>query len=273
MNDGECVEFLRWALPRLRMRWPGFRKVRRQVCKRIGRRIKKLALENTAAYRKFLDRNPGEWDLLDACCRVTISRFYRGISLFDAVGKQLLPELATAAAARGAGAVRCWSAGCASGEEPYTLAAIWKFAVESQFPGLDFTVVATDADSRMLDRARAGRYEHGSLRDFPPDWLGPAFHRRDGAYVISADLARMVTFRRQDIRQEMPAGPFDLICCRNLVFTYFDDEWQAAILQRITARLLPGSGLVIGDHEELPSLPSGLVKWLPALPVYRHHGK
>jgi hypothetical protein len=77
MQDAECVALLRWALPRLGLRWPGFRKVRRQVCKRINRRIKELGLADVAAYREHLERVPEEWPRLDALCRITISRFYR----------------------------------------------------------------------------------------------------------------------------------------------------------------------------------------------------
>lgn len=75
MKDTECVEFLQWALPRLHMRWQGFRKVRGQVCKRIGRRIRELNLGEGADYRTYLESHPAEWSVLDDLCRITISRF------------------------------------------------------------------------------------------------------------------------------------------------------------------------------------------------------
>src|SRR5438477_9810042 len=117
----DCVEFLQWALPRLRMRWDGFRKVRRQVCRRIERRSRELGLTDLAAYRDYLERRPDEWARLDALCRVTISRFYRDRETFAALEQEVLPALA-----RGGAEIEVWSAGCASGEEPYTLALLWK---------------------------------------------------------------------------------------------------------------------------------------------------
>ena len=77
MKDSECIGFLRWALPRLGLRWPGFRKVRRQVCKRIARRARELGLADVSGYRLPLDSHAPEWDALAALCTVSISRFYR----------------------------------------------------------------------------------------------------------------------------------------------------------------------------------------------------
>ena len=83
MDDGQYVEFLQWALPRLHMRWPGFRKVRRQVRKRIRKRITALHLGGLDEYRNYLNRNSAEWSVLDSFCRITISRFYRDRVVFD----------------------------------------------------------------------------------------------------------------------------------------------------------------------------------------------
>jgi chemotaxis protein methyltransferase CheR len=77
MSDSQCVVFLQWALPRLRVRWAGFRKVRRQVCRRVWRRARELGLADLVAYRAYLEEHPEEWALLDSMARITISRFYR----------------------------------------------------------------------------------------------------------------------------------------------------------------------------------------------------
>ena len=93
MKDEACISFLQWALPRLHMHWPGFRKVRRQVCKRLGRRLEELHLSNLGDYRLYLEDNPPEWHILDTICRITISRFYRDWGVFDTLQSQVLPEL------------------------------------------------------------------------------------------------------------------------------------------------------------------------------------
>ena len=102
MTDRECVELLQWAAPRLRLRWDGFRRVRGQVCKRIGRRLHALGLPGVAAYRARLEADPAEWDVLDSLCRVTISRFYRDARVFDVLRDALLPTALEALRARGA---------------------------------------------------------------------------------------------------------------------------------------------------------------------------
>lgn len=91
MRDADCVAFLQWALPHLRLRWPGFRKVRKQVCKRIDRRCRELGLADIAAYRDYLASQPGEWPTLASMCRVSISRFYRDRAVFDQLAQVVLP--------------------------------------------------------------------------------------------------------------------------------------------------------------------------------------
>ncbi|MBM4089995.1 MAG: hypothetical protein FJ276_11330 [Planctomycetes bacterium] len=94
MTDRECVEFLQWALPQLSLRWPGFRRVRRQVHKRIVRRLSELGLRRIADYRAYLDTHAAEWSVLDAMSRISISRFYRDRDVFEHLRDAVLPELA-----------------------------------------------------------------------------------------------------------------------------------------------------------------------------------
>src|ERR1700754_555065 len=110
MNDRECVELLQWALPRLGLRWRGFKNLRRQVCRRVQTHCSELGLD-VAAYRRRLEQDPEELLALDALCFVTISRFYRDHRIFDALRGRLLPMLAEAAIARGEHVLRAWSAG------------------------------------------------------------------------------------------------------------------------------------------------------------------
>lgn len=269
MTDVECVEFLQWALPRLKLRWRGFRTVRRQVCKRIGRRVKELGLQGGAAYRAFLEATPSEWAVLDGLCRVTISRFYRDRAVFDCLRERLLPELARGAAARGEPALRCWSAGCASGEEPYTLAILFRLELRPRFSGLGLEVVATDSDERVLARARRGCYASATLRELPARWVEEAFTREGDESCVRPELREGVTLRCEDIRERMPDGPFHLVLCRNLVFTYFDVALQQRLLRRMVARLAPGGALVIGAHEALPEEATGLTPAAGHLPIYR----
>jgi len=268
MSDRECVALLQWALPRLGLRWEGFRTLRGQVCKRIARRVKALRLEGLSAYRQRLEADPAEWAHFDALCRVTITRFYRDRAVFDALRDAVLPELARAAVARGAPALRVFSAGCASGEEPYTVALVYAFAVAPRFPGLGIEVLASDSDPVLLERARVGIYPRGALRELPADWSSRAFISAEAGMRLLPELRAQVTFRPEDVRQSMPEGPFDLVLCRNLAFTYFGPELQRRTLAALVERLVTGGALVIGGHEVLPEGGPPLER-RGHLPVYR----
>jgi chemotaxis protein methyltransferase CheR len=254
MTGRECREFLQWALPRLRLRWAGFRKVQGQVCKRLARRLAALGLENPAAYRSYLASHPAEWEALEHLSRVTISRFGRDRGVFEALSNVVLPRLARMALREGSGIVSAWSAGCASGEEPYGLQAFWRLRV---LPALGedvrLRVLATDIDPRLLERARQGRYPASSLKDLPEDIRWQAFTPlAGGEFLLREEFRRDVVFLRQDIRRERPEGRFHLLLVRNLVFTYFEEGLQREMLDVLTEKLLPGGYLVVGTHEKLP---------------------
>ena len=269
MRNQNCVAFLQWCLPRLGLRWAGFRKVRGTVCKRVARRIRALGLADVVAYHTFLEANTAEWPQLGAMCRIPISRFWRDRSVFDSLARDVFPALAAAAEERGEALVRVWSAGCASGEEPYSLRLAWNLHAEAAFPSVGVRIVATDVDEAMLARAEAGLYRRSSVHDLPPELVDRAFRRSDDLYAIRAEFRRDIAFLLQDIRSEMPEGPFDLVLCRNLVFTYFDKPTQLDLLPKICARLRAGAGFVIGSDETLPELRFGLVPWNETAPIYR----
>jgi chemotaxis protein methyltransferase CheR len=208
-----------------------------------------LELHDAKAYQSYLASHTHEWATLESLCRVTISRFYRDRGVFDALRHRVLPHLAAAAVERGEDRVRCWSAGCASGEEPFTLAIIWRC---DDLPSV-LEVIATDADDKLLTRARSGRYHKSSLKDLPDDLREAAFILKENEYVIDDAIKHVVDFERRDIRDDPPPGPFDVILCRNLAFTYYDDRGQEAVLSAMTRVLAPGGFLVIGVHERLPA--------------------
>jgi chemotaxis protein methyltransferase CheR len=264
------VAFLQWALPRLHMRWPGFRKVRKQVCKRIGRRLKALALPDVAAYRAYLETHPTEWSSLDAMCRVSISRFYRDRGVFDQLRQTVLPALAEGALSHGENELLGWSIGCASGEETYTVSLIWQLDFQDRFPDLRLHFLATDSDPALLQRAQAGCYPASSLKELPPQWRGEtAFAHSNGNYCLREQYRAGCEFRQQDIRQDWPDQSFHLILCRNLVFTYFAEVLQQQLLAKISRRLLPGGVFIIGKSERLPDSVTGLTPWLPKIEIYR----
>lgn len=272
MTDAECVRFLQWALPELRLRWPGFRKVRKQVCRRIDRRREELHLADVAEYRACLETHPAEWAVLDELCRIPISRFYRDKAVFEFLEREVLAQLARAETASGGTELRGWSIGCAGGEEPYSVAILWKLRLACRFPSVALRILATDADEHAIVRAQQGCYAAGSLKDLPPEWRLRALHPSANTYCVKAEYREPVTFLVQDVRRAAPEGLFRLILCRNMAFTYFDEPLQREILHKIADRLVPGGALVIGSLESLPEGHGGLEPWSKKLGVYRKSG-
>lgn len=269
MHDDECVQFLQWSLPQLHMRWLGFRKVRAQVCKRIARRIKQLQLAGITEYRMFLHENVDEWHVLDGLCQVTISRFYRDKLMFALLGKEVLPMLAQQAQAQGRDSIKVWSVGCASGEEPYSLALVWQFQLRAQFPAMHVHITATDTNRLLLQRAIMACYPYASIKNLPTEWRNDAFSRQAEQYCLKPEYRHGIEIMQQDVRETIPAQTFDLVLCRNLVFTYYDAELQQTILHGLHGTLRAGGVLVIGIHESLPIGTVGFTEWSGKMRIYR----
>jgi chemotaxis protein methyltransferase CheR len=262
MRESDCVALLQWALPRLELRWEGFRRVKGQVCKRIGRRIGELGLDGASAYRRLLEEKPEEWRVLDAFCRVSISRFWRDREVFERLGS-ILEERAR----RAGPAPRVWSCGCASGEEPYSVALLFELRVRPRVEGARLKIVATDADPVLLERARRARYPPGTLRELPPDLRERGFETAGEEQSLRPEMRESVELRCEDVRERMPEGPFAVILCRNVVFTYFEPPLQRKLLAQMLERLEEGGALIVGAHERLPD---GLLeRESPGHPIYR----
>ncbi|KPK83671.1 MAG: hypothetical protein AMS27_12210 [Bacteroides sp. SM23_62_1] len=253
MHDTDCINFLQEYLPVLGYRWKGFRKVRRQVCKRIRFRIRELGLTNLHSYRQYLENHLEEEKVLDSLCNITISRFYRDRVIFERLENEILPYLAEKAIRNRQQQVRCWSAGCCSGEEPYTLAILWRLSV---LPGIEtdipLQITATDRDPSLIERAGKGIYPGGTFKDMPLEWKDQAFEKRENNFHIKELFRRDVQFLEQDIRYDLPDGEFELILSRNLVFTYFQEDLQLETLHRMMTKLKPGGYFITGIHESIP---------------------
>jgi len=244
--------------------------VRGQVGKRVGRRMTALGVSGLADYLALLETDAPERARLDALCRVTVSRFYRDASVFDVLREPLLPQVLDAARARGEHRLRVWSAGCASGEEPYSLAVLFRRGLAPRFPEFHLELVATDADAALLARAHRGLYARATLRELPRAWREEAFGPGDpDEACLRPEYREGLDFRCEDLREHMPEGPFHLVLCRNVAFTYFAPPVQRRVLSGLVERLGPGGLLVIGEAESLPEGVPGLTRAAGAhLPVW-----
>jgi chemotaxis protein methyltransferase CheR len=116
--------------------------------------------------------------------------------------------------------------------------------------GID--ILATDTHPVMLERAERACYTCGSLKELPDEWRERGFRLQNGEYCLRGKFREPVRLMRHDVRDAPPEGPFDLVLCRYLAFTYFDAGLQGEVLKRLTAATRSGGGLVLGAHESLP---------------------
>jgi chemotaxis protein methyltransferase CheR len=252
MSRNQHIEFITWALPKLSMRYKGFRKVKRQVCRKIDQRMRTLDLPGLDDYKQYLISNQDEWHILDQFCRIHISRFFRDGHVFTTMISSILPDLGERIIKDKNKILSVWSLGCASGEEAYTFKIIWDALLQDQFPGVLLKILGTDIDKHMLVRARNGKYPKSSLKELPHQLIEYGFDTSGENYALRGHVKENIEFLHQDVRQEMPQNSFHLIACRNLVFTYYDFHLQRRLAQQLIKKLTPGGVLLLGKNESLP---------------------
>jgi chemotaxis protein methyltransferase CheR len=174
--------------------------------------------------------------------------FFRDRTVFDSLRKDVLPRLA---AARPGGAVRVWSAACATGQEPYSLAML-----AADLPGLQLDLCASDLSERCLEKARAGLYTHFEVqRGLPITQLLRWFEKTDEAWRVRPELRQMVRWRRFNLLEDMaPLGRFDLILCRN-VLSHMTPDGRRDVLERLARALARDGVLVLGAAELVSEAP------------------
>ena len=202
-----------------------------------------------AEYGALLDRDPAEYDQLLDALTINVTKFYRNAETWDTLIKSYLPDLWQARK----GALRVWSAGCASGEEPYTLAVV--LAETARLAGTpdalgQCRVDATDVDRVSLERTRAAEFPEPAFSEMPAALVRRYFSQETPRRPIDP-LRRMVRVQRHDLtREPPPSSAYDLIVCRN-VLIYFDRVTQERLFSAFVAALVPQGLLVLGKVETL----------------------
>jgi chemotaxis protein methyltransferase CheR len=221
---------------------------------RLGPRLAMLGLRDFDAYQRFLRLDPrGPAELFDAVEVLTINEtyFYREPEQLRAFERELLPVLQRER--RAERRLRLLSAGCSSGEEVYTLAAL--LLDSGRFEGWDLEVRGVDLSRRCLARAQAGAYGEQAFRSPEALALRRWFHLQEGRWVADEALLQLARFGAANLLdgQGLPEEPVDVIFCRN-VLLYFDPPSRRQVLRRLHARLRPGGWLLLGHAESLLQL-------------------
>ncbi|HEX9611353.1 MAG TPA: protein-glutamate O-methyltransferase CheR [Gemmatimonadales bacterium] len=217
--------------------------------RRIAVRMRARGVHTFDDYSTLLDQDAREYDQLLDALTINVTKFYRNAETWDALIKGYLPDLWRARN----GALRVWSAGCASGEEPYTLAVV--LAETARLAGSPegvehCRVDATDVDRASLERTRAAEFPEPSFTEMPAALVRRYFSPEAPRRPIDA-LRRIVHVQRHDLtRERPPAAAYDLIVCRN-VLIYFDRTTQERLFGTFSAALAPHALLVLGKVETL----------------------
>jgi chemotaxis methyl-accepting protein methylase len=218
------------------------------LTRRLFVRIRALKLKDLAEYARYLKRHPEEVGLLQRTLSIKVTGFFRNRSCFAFLRERVVPELLGRTGPRRT--VEVWSAGCATGEEVYSLAALFAAARTGPRP-LRVRILGTDVDERALERARGGVFPAAALLDGAPEDAVRLFVvREDGTAVPSDALRRMVAFDHESLLDRFERDDLDLIVCRN-VLIYFSLEHQETILARFAEALGAGGYLVLGRVERL----------------------
>jgi chemotaxis methyl-accepting protein methylase len=217
--------------------------------RRVAVRMRARGSADFAAYAALLRSDAAEYDRLMDALTINVTRLYRDADVWDTLARDVLPGLWDAVP----DGLNVWSAGCSSGEELYTLAALLhRHAERTQtLPRLrDTHILGTDIDARVLAAARIGRYPELAFKEMPPALRDRYFHGV-GTRTAAPELQALVRVERRDLLLDAaPPMRVDLLCCRNLLI-YLDREGQERIFQRFHAALAPHGRLVLGKVETM----------------------
>ena len=224
---------------------------RTTLSRRIDKRMSTVGVDSDSygAYLDYLQVHQDEFTQLFNAILINVTSFFRDEETFDFLRKEVIPKVITASEAS-AGQIRVWSAGCASGEECYSVAILFVEALGAEQFRERVKIYATDVDEEELGMARQASYTDRQMEGLPADYREKYFDRVNQRWIFKKDLRRSIIFGRHDVLDDAPISRVDLLLCRNTLM-YFNHEAQAKIVHRFHFALREGGILVLGKAEML----------------------
>jgi two-component system, chemotaxis family, CheB/CheR fusion protein len=216
--------------------------------RRITKRLQSVGCDGFADYIDYLEVHPEEFGQLFNTVLINVTSFFRDAAIWDFLAATVIPRLIDRR--NSDSAIRVWSAGCATGEEAYSLAMLFAEALGVDGFNDGVKIYATDADEEALVKARTAVYSEGEVADVPPPLLEKYFDVAQGRYTFRKELRRQIIFGRHDLIQDAPISRVDLLVCRNTLM-YFNAETQAKLLRRFQFGLKDHGVLFLGRAETL----------------------
>jgi two-component system, chemotaxis family, CheB/CheR fusion protein len=223
---------------------------RTSLARRVRRRMSQVSIDDYAEYIDHLQVSAEEFNALFNTILINVTSFHRDPDAWEYLQTEIVPAMLAERSSDEP--VRIWSAGCASGEEAYSLAMVFAEALGVERFRQQVKIYATDVDEEALAQARHAAYPEAAVESVPPEMVGRYFERQGNLYVFRKDLRRSVIFGRNDLVQDAPISRIDLLVCRNTLM-YFNAETQTKILSRLHFALALRGLLFLGKAEMLLS--------------------
>ncbi|AKB13586.1 chemotaxis protein methyltransferase CheR [Methanosarcina thermophila] len=227
--------------------------------RRINVRIRATNSESYGAYLKLLKRDPQEYKFLVDTLTVNVSEFFRNPETFSIIEKEVIPPIVKNRSGSLIRSIRIWSAGCAGGEEAYSLAILLHRVMRSDFDKYKIRIIGTDIDAKSLEKARKGIYCENSLKNLDLSTKERYFVKQGDTYQVIDELKNITRFKHHDLISGAKIDRFDIIVCRN-VMIYFKKEIQEKLQLNFYQALEKGGFFIIGKSETLIGAASSLFK-------------
>lgn len=220
------------------------------IMRRIATRIRTTQSDSAEAYANLLLSGDGELEILLKALTIHVSEFFRNPGTYFKLRDEIFPHLFDLCVKEGKKSLKLWSAGCSSGEEPYSLALVMKESFAAEMEQLPCSIHATDVSSAVLEIAAKGIYAGERLKAIPPELKLRYFSSCGDNFQLLPSIREMVSFEQRDISDADSFPESDLIMCRN-VLIYFERKHQERILKGFADALPDGGILVLGKSESL----------------------
>lgn len=218
--------------------------------RRVNVRVRATSSENYGEYLRLLKKDSEEYEYLIKALTINVSEFFRNPETFEVIEKEVIPFLIKSRSDSIIKSIRIWSAGCATGEEVYSLAILLHRVLGRDFDKYRISIIGTDIDTLSLEKALKGVYRENVLKNVDMSTKENYFVKRSETYQVSDQLKNMIRFKRHDMISESCTDRFDLIICRN-VMIYFKKEVQEQLQLNFHRALNRGGFFVIGKAETL----------------------
>jgi chemotaxis protein methyltransferase CheR len=227
--------------------------------RRLAVRMRSLGIKSYRVYREILEKDPEEYVRLKDRLTVNVTGFFRDIEVYDFLKEQILPEILSrqrevwkATGEKGIfnPQIKIWSAGCSTGEEPYTLAMLLTDFMEMNCPHYSIRIVATDLDQYCLSRAAEGVYPRASAAQMLEDYVNRFFLKINDQLKVRDEIRKKVVFKQHNLFSDPPLEEMDMVVCRN-VMIYFSKDLQQRLFQSFYKALVPRGYYVLGKTETL----------------------